>query len=113
MSSASSERVMDVMVDSLTDVQSKLQMMNDVLNVMDWAIESALDELQQNGSISEEGGLLEEYKAAIQGLHRKGFRRPRSAAKEGGVKCPGCQALLKNVEGKSGDRCDWCGYVFR
>lgn len=113
MSSDSNGRVMEVMVESMTDIQGKIQTLNDVLNVMDWAIESALEELEANGSLAAEGGLLEEYRQAIQTMRRRGFRRPKSPGKEGGVKCPGCQALLKNVEGNPGDRCDWCGYVFK
>lgn len=111
MAPSGNERVVEVMVESMTDVQAKLQTMNDVLNVMDWAIESALEELEGNGGIaSGDEGLLQEYKKAIRTLRKRGFTRPRTAGK--GVQCPGCQAMLKNVSGKPGERCDWCGYVF-
>lgn len=106
------ERILEVMVESMTDVQHKLQTMSDVLNVMDWAIESALDELENNGALRPEDGLLEEYKRAIETLRRQGFSRPRPAKSDKGIQCPGCQALLKGVSGDSGERCDWCGYIF-
>ena len=38
MAPSGSERVVEVMVESMTDVQAKLQIMNDVLNVMDWGV---------------------------------------------------------------------------
>ena len=112
MAMDSSDRISEVLVDKFTDLQAKLQTVNEVLNVMDWAIESALEELQANGSISAQGGLLEEYKEAIKHMRKKGFRRPIAQGQQG-VKCPGCQALLKNIDGNPGDRCDWCGYVFK
>lgn len=112
MANGSSERVLEVMVQNMTDVQQKLQVVNDVLNVMDWAIESALDELESAGTLRAEGGLLEEYKEAIQTLRKQGFSRPRPPASDKGIVCPGCKALLKGISGTSGERCDWCGYMF-
>lgn len=112
MANSNNERVIEVMVQNMTDFQQKLQAMNDVLNVMDWAIESALDELEAAGSLRAEDGLLNEYKRAIQALRKQGFSRPRPSASDKGIVCPGCQALLKGVSGTSGERCDWCGYMF-
>lgn len=112
MANNGSERILEVMVQNMTDLQQKFQTTNDVLNVMDWAIESALDELEATGALRAEDGLLDEYRKAIEALRKQGFSRPRPPASEKGIVCPGCQAVLKGIAGTSGERCDWCGYMF-
>jgi hypothetical protein len=99
-----------VVVDDLTDIKGRVQVLNDVLNVMDWALEAAFEELEESGHLPAEDGLLEEYRRAIKILRQRGFNRPRVSGKS--IDCPGCKAVLKGVEGKSGDRCDWCGFLF-
>ncbi|MDR0965686.1 MAG: hypothetical protein LBM75_04165 [Myxococcales bacterium] len=112
MASHNSERVLEVMVESVTDVQQKMQVLNDVLNVMDWAIESMLDELEAAGTLHKEDGLLEEYRKAIRILRKQGFTRPKAPKSDKGIVCPGCKAVLKGISGVSGERCDWCGHMF-
>jgi hypothetical protein len=100
-----------VLISDLTDLKGKVQILNDVLNVMDWAVDSSLELLEQGGQISPEEGLLNEYRRAIKVLRQRGFSAPR-ATNKAGVACPGCKAVLKDVAGKPGDRCSWCGYEF-
>lgn len=112
MANSNNERILEVMVENMTDIQHKLQLMNDVLNVMDWAIESALDDLETAGTLRADDGLLEEYKKAIQILRKQGFSRPKTPKSDKGIVCPGCKAVLKGISGSAGERCDWCGYMF-
>ncbi len=101
----------EVFTSDITALKASAEMHTEVLNVMDWAIESALEELEANGHLTSEGGLLEEYRRAIKALRQRGFRRPKSGKE--GVKCPGCKAVLKDVSGEPGERCSWCGYEFK
>jgi len=102
----------ELFADDLTAIRATLETYNEVLNLMDWAIDSALSELTENGQLEAEDSILEEYRAAIKSLRKKGvgFRQPRVGQEA--VVCPGCKALLKDVSGKKGERCSWCGYEF-
>lgn len=100
-----------VFANDITALKSAVETQNEVLNLMDWAIESALEELTEKGHLSTEQPLLEEYRAAIKVLRQRGFRRPRVGQE--GITCPGCKAVLKDVAGAPGERCSWCGYEFK
>ncbi len=100
-----------IFTNEVTDLKAKVQTLNDVLNVMDWAVESTLEQLEASGTIPEEVGLLSEYRRAIKTLRKQGFSAPRSAS-GASVACPGCKAVLKGVSGAPGERCSWCGYQF-
>jgi hypothetical protein len=100
-----------VLVDDLTDLKGRVQVLNDVPNVMDWAVDAAIEQLEQGGQLAAEDGLLEEYRRAIGILRTRGFTRPKTGG-GASVTCPGCKANLKGVAGKTGDRCSWCGFVF-
>jgi len=100
-----------IFASDITALKAALETHNEVLNLMDWAIEAALEELTDKGHLDAEASLLEEYRAAIKVLRQRGFKRPRVGQE--GVKCPGCQAMLKDVSGSPGERCSWCGYEFK
>jgi primosomal protein N' len=100
-----------VLVSDLTGLKEKVHVLEDVLNVMDWAIEAALEELEAGGALSKEQSLLAEYREAIKVLRARGFSR--SVHSESGVQCPSCKALLKDIAGEPGDRCSWCGHEFK
>ncbi len=104
--------ISSVLISDLTDMKAKAQVLNDVLNVMDWAIDAALEQLEQGGQLNPEDGLLAEYRRAIKLLRQRGFSASRVSG-QAAVTCPGCKAVLKDVAGKKGDRCTWCGYEFR
>jgi len=99
-----------IFTSDITALKASAEMHAEVLNVMDWAIESALEELESKGHLSAEASLLEEYRQAIKVLRQRGFKRPRHGQE--GIKCPGCKAMLKDVSGKKGERCSWCGFEF-
>ena len=101
----------DVFTSDITSLKAKSETFNEVLNVMDWVIESALTELEEKGHLSKEESLLSEYQEAIKELRKRGFRQT-SEGREA-VACPGCKAMLKDVSGKKGERCSWCGYEFK
>ncbi|MGC4114010.1 MAG: hypothetical protein QM765_04995 [Myxococcales bacterium] len=100
-----------IFASDITALKAAIENQTEVLNLMDWAIESALDELTANGHLDSEASLLEEYRAAIKVLRQRGFKRPRVGQE--GVTCPGCKAVLKDVSGQKGERCSWCGYEFK
>jgi len=100
-----------IFTSDITALKASIETFSEVLNVMDWALESALEELESNGHLSSEQSLLKEYQQAIELLRQRGFRRTQDAREA--VSCPGCKALLKDVSGAKGDRCSWCGYVFK
>lgn len=100
-----------IFTSEVTDLKAKVQTLNDVLNVMDWAIESTLEQLESTDTIPEEVGLLAEYRRAIKTLRRHGFTAPRRAGSAETVACPGCKATLKGVSGEPGERCSWCGHA--
>lgn len=100
-----------IFTSEVTDLKARVQTLNDVLNVMDWAVESTLEQLESTGTIPEEVGLLSEYRRAIKTLRRQGFAAPRVAG-TASVVCPGCKATLKGVTGAAGERCSWCGHQF-
>ena len=100
-----------VFTNDITALKASIETYNEVLNVMDWAIESALGELEEKGHLSAEESLLAEYQQAIKVLRQRGFRRPRVGQE--GITCPGCKAVLKDVAGQKGERCSWCGYEFK
>ena len=99
-----------IFTSDITALKASAEMHAEVLNVMDWAIESALSELTEKGQLESEDSLLEEYRSAVKVLRQRGFKRPRVGQE--GIKCPGCKAVLKDVTGVRGDRCSWCGYEF-
>jgi hypothetical protein len=99
-----------IVVNDLTDIKGRIQVLTDVLNVMDWAIDSAFEQFEESGHLPPEEGLLQEYRRAIKILRHRGFTFPKSSGK--GVACPGCKALLRDIEGKPGERCGWCGHEF-
>jgi hypothetical protein len=100
-----------VFAGEITALKTALETHNEVLNVMDWAIESALEELERGGHLSKEDSLLTEYRSAIKLLRQRGFKRPRIGQES--VRCPSCAAMLKDVAGGPGERCSWCGYEFK
>ena len=100
-----------IFANDITALKATVEVQNEVLNLMDWAIESALEELMEKGHLDSEESLLEEYRSAVKVLRQRGFRRPRVGQE--GVTCPGCKAMLKDVTGVKGDRCSWCGYDFK
>lgn len=100
-----------VFTNDITALKASIEMHNDVLNVMDWAIESALEELEENGHLSAEASLLGEYRQAIKVLRQRGFARSQEEGQQA-VTCPKCKAALKGVAGVKGDRCGWCGHEF-
>lgn len=93
-----------------TGLKGQIEVLTEVLNVMDWALESALGELEEKGHLSAEASLLREYRSAIKLLRQRGFRRPKVEGES--VTCPGCKAVLRDVSGAAGERCSWCGYEF-
>ncbi len=95
-----------VLVNQITDIKARVELTNDVLNVLDWAVESALEQLEHAGQLPPEAGLLAEYRRAIKILRKRGFR----GGAEAEVTCPACKALLKGVAFGSGERCTWCGH---
>ncbi|MFN7130672.1 MAG: hypothetical protein ACK4N5_01235 [Myxococcales bacterium] len=101
-----------VFTNEVTDLKAQCQTLNDVLNVMDWAVESTLEQLEASGTIPAEVGLLEEYRRAIKTLRKQGFRPPRSSGSKDAVVCPGCKATLKGIRAEAGERCSWCGFEF-
>lgn len=100
-----------VFVNDFTELKTKLTVMSDVLNVMDWAIDSTLEQLEEAGSLDPEVGLLVEYRKAIKTLRKQGFSKPKQAGMPA-VACPSCKANLSNVAGAPGDTCSWCGHTF-
>jgi hypothetical protein len=103
---AADNQVSSVLVQQITDLKARLELSNEVLNVFDWAIDSALEQLEHAGHLPPEAGLLEEYRRAVRILRKRGFR---TTGPEGEVQCPGCKAMLKGVALGAGDRCCWCG----
>ena len=51
-----------VFASDITGLKGTLELHGEVLNVMDWAIDAALEELQNAGHLSAQEGLLEEYR---------------------------------------------------
>jgi hypothetical protein len=100
-----------IFASDITSIRTSIEMTNEVLNVMDWAIDSALAELEGSGKLSKEESLLTEYRAAIKVLRQRGFKRPNVGRE--GISCPGCKAVLKDVAGVAGEHCSWCGYQFK
>ena len=103
---AHDDSLSSVLVHEITDLKARLELANDVLNVLDWAVESALEQLEHSGHLPLEAGLLAEYRRAIRILRKRGFRTTR---RESELTCPRCKALLKGVVLGSGERCSWCG----
>lgn len=103
---AQPDSLSSVLVNQITDLKARLEMANEVLNVLDWAVESALEQLEHAGHLPPEAGLLGEYRRAIGILRRRGFR---STGPQSEVTCPSCKAVLKGVTPGSGERCSWCG----
>lgn len=95
-----------VLVNQVTDLKARLELTNEVLNVLDWAVESALEQLEHAGHLPPEAGLLNEYRRAIGILRKRGFR---TAGPESEMSCPSCKAVLKGVAPGPGERCGWCG----
>jgi hypothetical protein len=104
------EDLNSVFINDVTELKGKVETLNDVLNVMDWAIDSALEQLEESGSLSPEIGLLGEYRKAIKSMRKHGFTMAKGAG--GSVQCPKCKANLPNVAGDPGDQCGWCGFRF-
>ncbi|MBI5542521.1 MAG: hypothetical protein HY901_01430 [Deltaproteobacteria bacterium] len=100
-----------IFANDITALKASVETHNEVLNVMDWAIASALEELESNGHLSQQESLLQEYREAIKILRKRGFKRPRVGQE--GIPCPACKAMLKDITGEVGDRCGWCGYEFK
>ena len=96
-----------VLVNQITDLKARVELANDVLNVLDWAVESALEQLEHAGHLPLDAGLLAEYRRAIRILRKRGFRASGPANE---ITCPGCKAVLKGVALGAGERCSWCGH---
>lgn len=96
----------------LADARTQLVLQGEALNALERLCEALLGRLIDANVVDPEDPMIPEFRSQVAELRKAGWAKPRAKAATRGVTCPGCNAVLKNVRGVSGDRCDWCGHEF-
>lgn len=97
------------------DIQTQLVVLGDAFNTLEKTVTGLLEILVSRGDIDAGDELVTRWQDAVDLLRKQGLRAgpiPGEKLADSSVTCPGCNAVLRNVTGAPGDRCDWCGYVF-
>ena len=99
-----------VFTDQMTDARLRMELIVDAVNVMDEALSGIMELLVDQGSLPADAAGLKQYQKGMKKLRELGLKAkaPTGPAK---VQCPGCKTMLR-IEGKPGDRCEWCGHNF-
>jgi len=92
----------------LTTLKGKIEVALEALNAIDKAINPALERLAREDPAF--AAIRRDYRDAISKLRREGLNERHQGPAQ--TECPNCHAKLR-VEGNKGDRCDWCGYIFK
>ncbi len=98
------------------DIQTQLLVLEDAFNTLEKTVSDLMAHLVARGELDAGAEVVTRWQTAIallrkQGLHARPL--PGEEVQQAAVTCPGCEAVLRNVTGAPGDRCDWCGYVFQ
>lgn len=95
----------------VADARTQVVVLLEVLNVFERLLDGLITSMVTTEALAPDDPAIDEYRKGIAYLRKNGFTRTRPPDKPP-VACPSCKAVLRNVEGKQGDRCDWCGYEF-
>ena len=96
----------------VAEAKTQLLLQGEALNALEKLCETMLGRLIDANVIGPEDPMIPEFRTQVAELRRAGWSKARPKPQTRGVTCPGCDAVLKNVKGASGDRCDWCGHEF-
>jgi hypothetical protein len=98
------------------DMQTQLLVLQDAFNTLEKTVSELMDHLVARGDLDAGAEVVARWQTAVALLRKQGLRAgplPGEEVAQASVTCPGCDAVLRNVTGAPGDRCDWCGYVFQ
>jgi hypothetical protein len=95
------------------DLQTRMEVLSDAFGAMERTLDELLGHLCASGQLDAGAEFIGRWKEAVAQLRRQGLKRGSLPGdpKTEKVTCPGCNAVLANVDGPGG-RCDWCGHVF-
>lgn len=96
----------------VAEAKTQLLLQGEALNALERLCETMLGRLIDANVIEPEDPMIQEFRSQVAELRKAGWAKARAKPVSRGVACPGCKAVLKNVRGASGDRCDWCGWEF-
>lgn len=94
------------------DAKTRLLVYGEALNALEKVVEGLFARLEAAELVSEDDELVTEFRETMAYLRTQGLARKKQKASDPSLTCPGCNAILRNVKGNPGDRCDWCGHEF-
>lgn len=97
------------------DIQTHMHVLEQAFNTLERTMTDLLAHLEATGALAGGDPFVARYNEAVRLLRKQGLFKgalPGEEVEDRKITCPGCNAVLRNVEGAPGDRCDWCGYVF-
>lgn len=95
------------------DADHRLRNLEDAFNALERTVSALLAQLSATGQIPVDADYVAAWRTAVETLRARGLPERELAGLERRhrVQCPGCNAILP-IEGRPGQRCDWCGHVF-
>lgn len=96
--------------EDLADTKLRMQLMVDAINALDTAMRGTFELLIDQGLLPAKAAGIKQYNEAMVQLRKLGLPSERVKA-TAQVQCPGCKSMLR-IAGKSGERCEWCGFEF-
>ena len=99
-----------VFSDQMTDARLRMELIVDAVNTMDEALSGIMELLVDQGMLPADAAGLKQYQKGMKQLRSLGLKA-KAATGPAKTQCPGCKTMLR-VDGKPGDRCEWCGHTF-
>ncbi|RMG20533.1 MAG: hypothetical protein D6729_02610 [Deltaproteobacteria bacterium] len=95
------------------DAELRLRNLEDAFIAVERTLDALIEQLSLAGWVDEGTEYVQRWRTAIRTLRARGLPQRELAGLERRRRttCPGCNAVLP-IEGRPGERCDWCGHVF-